>query len=224
MLKINKGKFYCYQFCYTILIVLLSSAITTWYIFNVVMSAPPLEVLRKVEDNKTITSPLLTQDTIVEMFSYGCHYCQKAEDDLKAFEKTLPNSKKLVRLHIGLNDGLGSYAPLFATLSVMGVEPALHTAAYHAVLDEGKDLSNISVRNAWLTQQGIDIATYENVARSEEVKSLLALSQQVTDEYGIHATPAYIVGRRWVTLTDREWPAMGEQLKSLLINDKPVDK
>jgi protein dithiol oxidoreductase (disulfide-forming) len=220
----KKRKFFVLQALYTLLVIIASAVVTTFYIFQVVLAKPDIEVLRHVDNDKTAQVAFTSSTSIIEVFSYGCHYCEKAEPDLSAFEKTLPKNIKLIRLHIGQSDGLGRYAPLYATLTVMGVESKLHQAAFKAVLEDNLDLADVAVRNQWLTEKGVDIAQYEETEKSARVKSLLAMLQQVTDAYGVSATPAYIVGKNWVTLTDRDWPAMGEQLKSLLLTNKPLEK
>lgn len=223
-MNVKKRNFLIFQTFYTLLIIAASAVVTTFYIFHVVLSTPDIEVLRRVDNDTTAQMELTSSKSIIEVFSYGCHYCQKAEPDLLAFEKTLPASAKLIRVHIGQSDGLGRYAPLYATLTVMGLESKLRQAAFKAVLEDNLDLSDVTVRNQWLARQGVDVAAYEKAEKSARTQSLLALSQQVTDLYAIQATPTYIVGKNWVVLTDRAWPAMGEQLKSLLLANKPLEK
>lgn len=223
MLTVNKKKFYLLLIMYTILIILASSIITTQYIFKVVLSSNQ-EVLRRIDDKQVAKITQISPDTIVEMFSYGCGYCEKSEPELDKFEKTLPASKKLIRMHVSNNGGLGRFAPLYATLTVMGLESKLRGAAFHAVMQERKDLAEPTIRNQWLIDNGVDVAEYEKTEKSEQAKALLQLSKQLTEVYGINGTPEYIIGKKWVTFTDREWPAMGKQLMSLLMNDKPLEK
>lgn len=48
----------------------------------------------------------------------------------------MPAGKKLVRLHFSLDNqgGLARFAPVFATLQVMGIEEAHRESAYDAVM------------------------------------------------------------------------------------------
>ncbi|EAW4494851.1 thiol:disulfide interchange protein DsbA/DsbL, partial [Salmonella enterica] len=182
------------------------------------------DALRRIDNKQVAQITQISPDTIVEMFSYGCGYCEKSEKELDKFEKMLPASKKLIRMHVSNNGGLGRFAPLYATLNVMGLESKLRVAAFHAVIQERKDLAEPTIRNQWLIANGVDVAEYEKTEKSAQVKALLQLSKQLTEVYGVNGTPEYIVGKRWVTFTDREWPAMGKQLMSLLMNDKPLEK
>ncbi|MEW7000437.1 DsbA family protein [Serratia ureilytica] len=163
-------------------------------------------------------------NTIVEVFSYACHYCEVNESGVAELEKRLPAGAKLVRLHLSDDSqaGMAAFAPLFATLTIMGIEAQHRPAAYRAIIKENLNLADDKQLSAWLTANGIDEAAYRQARESERVKALLAHMTAVSRYYQINATPSFIVNRKWLALQDREFSAFSRQLLSLLQHDKPL--
>ncbi|MEX5716653.1 DsbA family protein [Serratia ureilytica] len=107
-------------------------------------------------------------------------------------EKRLPAGAKLVRLHLSDDDhaGMAAFAPLFATLTVMGIEAQHRPAAYRAIIKENLNLADEKQLSAWLVVNGIDEAAYQRTRDSERVKELLAYMTAVSRYYQVNATPA----------------------------------
>lgn len=117
---------------------------------------------------------------------------------------------------------MAAFAPLFATLTIMGIEAQHRPAAYRAIIKENLNLADDKQLSAWLTANGIDEAAYQQARGSERVKELLAYMTAVSRYYQINATPSFIVNRKWLALQDREFSAFSRQLLSLLQHDKPL--
>ncbi len=218
----NKGFF----ISYTLLVILISSLITTAYFHYFVLNQNTQETLISVSDSEIANSPIKDDKTIIEFFSYGCHYCAINEENVAQLEKRMPEGSRFIRLHISSDKtaGLVRFAPMFATLSVMGIESQHRQSAYKAVLEDNIDLSDNSQLENWLKANGIDVAQYQQASQSEEAKALLAYMKAVTAHYNIDATPSFVVGKKWIALQDREFPAFSDQLLSLLEHDKALDK
>ncbi|VTP66483.1 Uncharacterised protein [Serratia rubidaea] len=78
---------------YTLFIIVVSSLITTAYIHYFVMGAhsdDDVPALTFISDEQIKNSPLTDENTIVEIFSYGCHYCAVNENNVKDLEAQLP--------------------------------------------------------------------------------------------------------------------------------------
>lgn len=138
--------------------------------------------------------------------------------------KKFTGGAKLVRLHLSDDSqaGMAAFAPLFATLTVMGIEAQHRPAAYRAIIKENLNLADDKQLSAWLTANGIDEAAYQQARESERVKELLAYMTAVSRYYQVNATPSFIVNRKWLALQDREFSAFSRQLLSLLQHDKPL--
>ncbi|WP_072077794.1 DsbA family protein [Yersinia alsatica] len=208
------------------MVILISSLITTAYFHYFVLNQDTQETLFSVSSSDVENSPIKDDKSIIEIFSYGCHYCAINEENVAQLESRMPEGTRFIRLHISSDktSGLGRFAPMFATLSVMGIESQHRASAYKAVLEDNIDFSDNSKLEAWLKANGIDVAKYQQVRQSSEVKELVAYMTAVTAHYKVDATPTFIVGKKWIALQDREFPAFSDHLLSLLEHDKALEK
>jgi len=214
---------------YTVFIAIISALITTAYFHAFVLNQSeqiPQDSLTSLSTDKVTNSVIKDGQDIIEILSYGCHYCASNEDNVEQLEKRLPAGKKLVRLHISYDDqsGLGRYAAVFATLDAMGIEAKYRHSAYQAVNKNNIDLGDVSKLNLWLKQNNISAEEYNKTRQSAEVKQQLEYMTQITRDYNINVTPAFIVAKKWVAIQDREFPDFSEQLLSLLNNDRPLEE
>lgn len=218
-----------YLFAYTLLVIIISSLITTAYFHYFVLnqnSGPEQQALTMLGEDDIKNSPINKDNTIIEIFSYGCHYCALNDEDVSKMEARMPAGTQFVRLHIANlnNDGLASFAPLFATLTVMGIESQHRASAYDAIIKQKIDLTNPGIRDQWLTKNGIDIEAYNKASQTPQVAELLSYMTKVSGYYKIKATPTFIVNKKWLALQDREFPEFADHLLSLLQHDKPLEK
>ncbi|MGG6175560.1 DsbA family protein [Pantoea allii] len=214
-----------YVLAYTVFVAVISAVITTaWFhifVLNQTSSAEQ-QVLTSLSTDKLDKSPIADGDDIIEIFSYGCHYCEINEKNVDELEKRMPAGKKLVRLHLSLDSqaGLARYAPVFATLEVMGIEEAHRQSAYDAVMKDKIDLSDATQRDAWLEKNKINVAEYHKVSQSADVKARLDYMTRVSQYYDINATPTFIVAKKWMAIQDRDFPAFSDKLLSILETGK----
>jgi thiol:disulfide interchange protein DsbA len=212
---------------YTLAIIIISSLITTAYFHYFVLNqGSEQQALVAVNDDEVKNGPIKDDNTIVEIFSYGCHYCAINEENIAKLETRMPAGTKLIRLHLNnaQSNGLASFAPLFATLTVMGIEPQHRKSAYNAVIKDKIDLSNPQNRDSWLAENGIDLAAYHSASQTPQVAELLNYMTTVSDHYKINATPTFIVNKKWLALQDRDFPGFADHLLSLLQHDQPLEQ
>ncbi|MGA9616802.1 MAG: DsbA family protein [Serratia proteamaculans] len=218
-------KRYLLFFGYTVFIIFTSSFITSAYFHHYVINQAEPESLIFVSADKVKNSPIKDDDAIIEVFSYACHYCEVSEDQVAELEKHLPVGARLIRLHINADEKypMTASAPLFATLTIMGIEAQHRSAAYQAVIKDNLDLTDEKHLSGWLKANGIDEAEYAQARGSEPAKQLLDYMTAVSRYYPISATPSFIVNKKWLAVQDREFPAFSEQLLSLMQHDKPLE-
>ncbi|MCX2941612.1 DsbA family protein [Rahnella perminowiae] len=209
---------------YTIFICAVSIGCTVAYYQYIVLNSDAAPLVR-VEDKKVARSPLKNSDVFVEIMSYGCHFCAINDKAVDELEKRLPEGVRVVRLHINNagQSGLARYAPLFATLEVMGLESQYREKIYTAVIKDNIDLADDTVLNNWLEHNGIDVGKYHEINASPAVKALLQYMSAVSNYYDVSATPAFIVNKQWLAYQDRDFKAFGDQLISLLTRHKPLE-
>lgn len=210
---------------YTVFVAAVSALITTAWFRTFVLnqsSGAEQQVLTSLSSEKLNKTPIADGDDIIEIFSYGCHYCEINEKNVEALEKRMPAGKKLVRVHLSLDSqvGLARYAPVFATLEEMGIEETYRQSAYDAVMKDKTDLGDPTMRDAWLKTNQIDLAEYHKVSQSAEVKKRLDYMTRVSQYYDINATPTFIVAKKWVAIQDRDFPAFSDKLLSILATGK----
>jgi thiol:disulfide interchange protein DsbA len=105
--------------------------------------------------------------------SYGCHYCASNEEEIEKFAATLPADSTFEVIHItGENNGLAVFAPVFATLEVMGIERQTRDQAFNAVMTRGINLADEEALNGWLKKNSIDVDKYHQLRQSQPLPSV----------------------------------------------------
>lgn len=213
---------------YTFVVIIISALITTGYFHVFVLgntSGPQQQAITLVSEQQQAASPIKENNAIIEVFSYGCHYCAINERNVAGLEAQMPVGSKFIRIHLANPQfsGLASYAQIFATLSVMGVEPLHRESLYKAVLKDNVDLADEKALDAWLQQNAVDKQAYQRASGSDEAKALLNYMMEISRHYQIKATPTFIVNKKWLALQDGDFDKFSAQLMSLLEQDKPLE-
>ena len=92
---------------YTLLVILISSLITTAYFHYFVINQDKQETLFSVSSSEVENSPIKDDKTIIEIFSYGCHYCAINEENVTQLENRMPEGTRFIRLHISSDKTTG---------------------------------------------------------------------------------------------------------------------
>ncbi|EPL9569288.1 DsbA family protein [Providencia rettgeri] len=208
---------------YTIFVAVISSLMTVLFyhifIFNS-FSNSNVDDSSFVEFNtaQVLSSPIKEDNSIIEIFSYGCHYCALSHDNMAKFEKELPEGVTFKAIHLAMDNNLGlaAYAPIFATLEEMGVEAKLRQELYNSVINEKLDLTKKDILDTWLKQHDIDPVKYFEVSQSSAVKDRIKYMAEVTQYYQITGTPAFIINKRYVVYQDRDFPEFSAYMLELL--------
>ena len=213
-------------FSYSLLLIVVSVLMTVLcyhiFVFNsFAKDDSQTQAFREVSTEQRANSPIKEEHSIIEVMSYGCHYCAANEENLAEFIRTLPQGSTFTSIHIaGDNNGLAAYAPIFATLEAMGIEKHVRDGAYNAVITRNVDLTNENVLNGWLVKNHIDVDKYKALRQSTAVKERLREMAEITRHYDITATPMFIINKRYVVAQDREFPAFAQRMLTLLNEDK----
>lgn len=212
---------------YTLFVIIASSLMTVLFyhifIFNTFSNDENSDSsFIEFNNQKVISSPIKENNSIIEVLSYGCHYCAFNDENINQFVKTLPDDAKFKAIHlsIGSGEGLAAYAPIFATLEEMGIEPNFRTVLYDAVINKKVQLDKKEVLTDWLKQQNIDSDEYFKVSQSQAVKDRLDYMTDITQYYQITGTPAFIINKRYVVYQDRNFPEFTAYMIELLDKSK----
>jgi thiol:disulfide interchange protein DsbA len=134
---------------------------------------------------------------------------------------TLPANSTFEVIHITAErNGLAVYAPVFATLEVMGVERQLRDQAYNSVMTRGINLADSELLDVWLKKNDIDVVKYHQIRQSKAVADRLEYMAKITELYDINATPLFIVNKKYVVAKDRQFPEFADYMRQLLTQGK----
>ncbi len=211
---------------YSIFLIMVSVLITVLcyhiFVFKIfTRDDSQTQAFREVSPDMQANSPIKNERSIIEVMSYGCHYCAANEENLAEFSRTLPPDSTFTSIHIADEDnGLAAYAPLFATLEAMGIEKQIRDSAYNAIITRNVDLTDEKKLNGWLVKNNIDVVKFNTFRLSKAVKERLSEMAAITAYYDINATPMFIINKRYVVAQDREFPAFAQRIRELLEEDK----
>lgn len=215
---------------YSLALIIISIAITIGAVryftaASIDSGTSDLQDLKQLSVEDVAKSPVADRDTLIEIFSYNCHYCALNEDNIAEMATRLPAGNKLLQLHLSSPGATFSRTDnLFATLTVMGIEKQYRKKIYSAVNDERIDLGTPAVRDMWLQKNDIDVATFHKVSASEETRTLMDYMAKISEFYQVRATPTFIVNKKWIALQDREYPDFSDHILSLFEKDRPLEK
>lgn len=211
---------------YSLFLIVISSLMTVLFyhifIFNTFATDDTqTQAFREVSAEQIANSPIKEDRSIIEVMSYGCHYCAANEDNLAEFSRTLPPGSTFRVIHLASDrTSLAAYAPIFATLEEMGIEKNVRDSAYNAVITRNIDLTNKQALENWLTKNNIDTAKFAAARESNAVKDRIAEMAAITRHYDINATPMFIINKRYVVAQDSDFPQFAQRMLQLLKEDK----
>ncbi len=212
---------------YSLFLIILSSLMTVLFYHVFVFKTFSQEAENnaaffEVSSEKVLSSPIKENNSIIEVLSYGCHYCSVLDDDISQFAKKLPEGVSFKATHLNINngEGLSAYAPIFATLEEMGIESELRKVFYDAVINRKISLTDQETLIDFLKQYGIDTNEYLNVSQSKAVQDRLEEMENISKFYQITGTPAFIINKRYVVYQDKEFPEFSAYMLDLLNESK----
>lgn len=90
---------------YTFLVALISSLITVLcyhiFVFNTFsLDSSQPSALREIDSATVASNPIKNEKSIIEVMSYGCHYCASNEEEIEKFAATLPADSAFDVIHI----------------------------------------------------------------------------------------------------------------------------
>lgn len=139
---------------------------------------------------------------VIEFFSYICPYCKKFEPDFETWIKTVPKDVAVRHVHVGWNmDGMQGepLQRIYYSLEALGQVDALQAKVYDALQAKDIRLNQPDVLFAWVAQQGVDRARFEQAYKSFGVANQVQRANRATEAYQIEGTPGMGIGGRFST-------------------------
>jgi len=156
------------------------------------------------KDYKEIKPPVSVdtpagQIEVIEFFSYGCSHCKDFEPTFAAWAKAVPKDVVVRHVHVGWDKGFEPLQRLYYSLEALGQVNALQAKVYTALQTERKRLDQPDVLFAWIAQQGVDRAKFEQAYKSFGVANQIQRAIVAQNAYQIEGTPGIGVGGRFST-------------------------
>ncbi|WP_432736276.1 DsbA family protein [Maridesulfovibrio sp. FT414] len=132
--------------------------------------------------------------TIVEYTDFLCPYCSKGAKVVRKLVEDNPGKYRLLFKHLPLHERSRELAAVFEALTMIDVEQAykFHDLAFEHQKELYKDKDGV-VLGQILAQVGVDLAKLQKKLESPEVQERLLSDEREAKEFGLNATPTFIV-------------------------------
>jgi protein dithiol oxidoreductase (disulfide-forming) len=188
--------------------------------------ASPVQAQLVTGKDYVVIDPALPTDDpakveVIEFFSYGCPHCNDLYPFVKKWQAKLPADIVFKRVPVSFSrPQWANLAKLYYALEVTGDVGKLDGAVFHALHEEGLNLSTDKNIAEWAVGKGVDAKKFSDAFSSFGVDSKLKRGDQLAASAKIQGVPAFFVDGRYLVV--------GEGVKShddlMVLVDKVVDK
>jgi thiol:disulfide interchange protein DsbA len=146
-----------------------------------------------------VTLPPDKKVDVVEFFWYGCPHCNTIEPMLDGWTRRLAPDVSFRRVHVGFGAIHQIHQKLFYALEEMGLLPTMHKRVFAAMHQQGRRLSTEAEIVAFVKENGVDPAKFQEAFKSFGVNTKATRARQLTDAYKIDGVPSLGVQGRYYT-------------------------
>lgn len=136
---------------------------------------------------------------VVEFFWYGCPHCFHFEPYINNWKATKPDDTSFVKIPATFNKTARFHAFVYYALDLMGEAERVSDAIFSAMHKQGKKLANQSDMEAFLSDEGVDIATFRKAMKSFAVDNRVKRASSLFSKYMLRGVPVVVVGGRYVS-------------------------
>jgi thiol:disulfide interchange protein DsbA len=134
---------------------------------------------------------------VIEFFWYGCPHCYALEPSVESWSKKLPADVVFRRVPAPLAQSWVPHAQAFYAFETLGVLPKVHRAFFDAIHKDRLRIDSRPALEEWLKKQGVEIAKFEEAARSFSVQSNVRKAARMVANYQIEGVPTFAVQGRY---------------------------
>ena len=135
---------------------------------------------------------------VKEFFNYACPACYHFDPILEKWLAEKPAYVKFERIPIIFQPSWRSLARAFYIAKMLGVEKQLTPAIFKAIHEEGQDLSNPKLQEAFFIKHGVSQQEFESMASfTPGIDAQLLRSDTLMREDQIMAAPTLVVDNRY---------------------------
>lgn len=157
---------------------------------------------------------------VVEIFWYGCHYCQEFDPFLQSWKETKAEDVNLVLVPAPMSKAATQHAYAYYASEAIDATDKTHDALYTALAGERRDLSSASALADYLEGEGVDREAFIKAFNSFGVKAQVQRGLSVLRGAQVRGTPTMLVAGKYKT-----GPSMaGGYEETLAVVDYLVEK
>jgi thiol:disulfide interchange protein DsbA len=169
---------------------------------------------------------------VVEVFSYGCPYCDKARADIARLAASLPPDAVMGYVHASFvpAEGWPMFQRAFYTAREMGIAQALHEAMFDAVwrtmevplLDKGtgrvrQPLPTIEDAAKFYARMGsVQKEDFLRVAKSPAVDAAVKRADALVKAWRVPGTPSLVVNGRYIVNNEQPYATQARVVQFLI--------
>lgn len=131
--------------------------------------------------------------TIVEFYDYNCPYCRASYSRVKAFIKSHPDTKLLLKDTASFGKDSEAVARIALAANIQGKFPELHDAL---MSEKGTMTEERALGIA--KGLGLDIVQLKKDAHSSKIGEALTQSQELANKLNVTTTPLFIIGHNGI--------------------------
>ena len=190
----------------------MKKLLTVFGLLLTVLSAPAFAEYEEGFEYKLLDKqPPVAKGTpieVVEFFWYGCPHCFHFEPYINNWVASKPEDISFVKIPVTFNKTARFHAFVYYALDLMGEAERVSDAIFSEMHKRGKKLANQSDMEAFLSEQGVDIATFRKAMKSFAVDNRVKRASTLFSKYMLRGVPVVVVGGRYASGNVKNFPDM----------------
>lgn len=138
------------------------------------------------------------QVAVTEAFWYGCPHCYDLEEPLNAWVAEQPEDVAFQRLPATMGGAWNTHAFAFYAAEQLGILEELHADFFHAIHEEGRDLTSEDEIAAFFSDYGVSEEEAREALASFGVQSQVNQAHARMRQMQLMGVPALIVDGRYL--------------------------
>ena len=134
---------------------------------------------------------------VIEFLWYGCPHCREFEPTIARWGSGLPEAVTVNQVPVMFGGPADLHAQAYYALQGMGELERLHEKLFHAMHVEKNKLRSRGDLDAFLEQNGVDMAHFSEAMNSFAVAAKVNRARALMRRYGIRGVPALVVDGRY---------------------------
>ena len=134
---------------------------------------------------------------VVEFFWYGCPHCRDFEPTVTKWSAGLPDNVTFTQIPVMFGGPADLHAQVYYALEGIGELERLHAKFFHAMHVEKRKLRTRAEVDAFLQENGVDMAKFGEAMNSFAVAAKVNRARALMRRYGVRSVPALVIDGRY---------------------------